>query len=288
MKYTTNSKKLTFKFFNYKWARVPAWAKATEPVYLRWYVTRYGYKNFNGLKKFLADKTSVCEAGCGLARDSGWFARANPRSHILAVDQSREAIREAKKMLAKFPNCTTLVADITRFSVDRKFDFISCDQVMHHTPDPGKTLRHLYGKLRPGGVLNFSVCRKKNAYRDLVDDLIMERAKTMTPRALWQFAHIVTKFAKALYDLNVKNVSFDNKRYENLQRFVHNQVFRAWYNPDIPFELSVSSNYDWFCGNPRFNATEVRKNILSHISGFKILRFFEDDAVISVSLKKLR
>jgi len=286
--YKTNSKPLTFNFFNYKWRRVPTWARATEPVYRKWYLDRYGYKNMDGLRKFLVDKKFICEAGCGLARDSKMFAEANPHAQILAADQSRQALLQAKKTLAPYANCKTMIVDITRFPVKQTFDFISCDQVIHHTPNPGDTLRHLYAKLNVGGVLNFSVCKKKNKYRELVDDLIMERAKTMRPSVLWEFARKVTEFAKALYDLRISNVAFGKKRYENLQRFVHNHVFRAWYNPDIHFELSLSSNYDWFCGNPRLSAQEVRKNMLGKISHFNVLRFIEDDAVISVSLKKLK
>src|SRR3989338_3729265 len=99
----TTDKKLTFKYFNYKWARVPTWARATDHIYEAWYINRYGYKNHAGLKKFLSDKKSICEAGCGVARDSKMFAEANPHAKILAVDQSKEAIQTAKATLSKFP-----------------------------------------------------------------------------------------------------------------------------------------------------------------------------------------
>lgn len=283
----TVNKKLTFKYFNYKWGRVPTWARATDHIYEQWYLTRYGYKNHAGLKKFLKDKKSILEAGCGVGRDAKMFAEANPDARIVGVDQSEEALRIAKKSLKTFPGWSELRADITTFKTKEKFDFISCDQVVHHTPNPGKTLSNLGGKLNPGGILNFSVCRKKNEYRDLVDDLIMLKARDMKPEDLWGFSRVVTEFAKALYELDIKPVKFKGRKYESLQRFVHNQVFRAWYDPKIAFELSVSSNYDWFSSNPRFTATEVKTDILSHIEGFKILRFHEDDAVISVSLKKL-
>lgn len=284
----TTDKSLTFKFFNYKWARVPTWARATDHIYEEWYMKRYGYKNHAGLRKFLKNKKTICEAGCGVGRDSKMFAEAAPHAMILAVDQSKDALKMAAKTLSKFPNAATARTDITTFKVPGSFDFISCDQVIHHTPNPGKALKALYRKLNPGGILNFSVCRKKNEYRDLVDDLLMEKGREMTPAALWKFSRTVTKFAKALYDLHINNVTFRGRKYPSLQRFVHNQVFRTWYDPKIPFELSVSSNYDWFSSNPRFSAKEVRTKILPHISGYKIVRFFEDDAVISVSLKKLR
>ena len=67
----TVNKKLTFKYFNYKWGRVPTWARATDHIYEQWYLTRYGYKNHAGLKKFLKNKKSILEAGCGLPTRCG-------------------------------------------------------------------------------------------------------------------------------------------------------------------------------------------------------------------------
>lgn len=240
----------------------------------------------NGLKRFLKDKNYILEAGCGLARDSAMFSDANPEANVLGVDQSASAIKVARKYLKKWKNCKVERADITNFASPNKFDFISCDQVIHHTPDPGKTLAHLYKKLNPGGIINFSVCRKKSKAREFADDLIMDHAPKMSPEELWNFSIMVTKFAKSLHELGIKDVSFEGKKYGNLQFFIHNHLFRVWYRPDIPFDLSVSNNYDWFSGNPRFNAEEVRSKMLSKVPGCSILRFFEDDATISVSLKK--
>ena len=280
-------KNLTFKFFDFKWAKVPHWASETETMYRKWYLERYGYKSMAGLKFFLGDKQHILEAGCGLARDSKMFAEANPGAQILAVDQSVSALKAAARTLGESKNCQIQQADITSFSPDHNFDFISCDQVLHHTPEPGKTLRHLFNLLNKKGVLNFSVCRKKNKYRDLADDLIMARAAAMKPEELWEFSRTVTHLGKALYDLDIRGVKFENKKYPSLQRFIHDNLFRCWYNPDIDFELSVSSNYDWFSNNPRFNAHEVKSKIMKFIKSYKILRFYEDDATVSVSLKKL-
>src|SRR3989344_1510808 len=251
-------KKITFNFFDYKWKKVPTWGVATEDMYRRWYLVRYGYRNLAGLKKFLNDKSLILEAGCGLARDSKMFAELNPNAHIVAADQSLQALHVARTTLKSFPNTEVMRADITDFAYPCKFDFISCDQALHHTPVPSEILRHLYDHLAPGGVLNFFVCRQKKQYPEFVDDKIMDRARTMSPSELWKFSEVVTRLGEELYKLKIKNINFQGNQYENLQRFVHNQVFRCWYNPSIPFELSLSSNYDWFSGNPRFNASEVR------------------------------
>ena len=64
-----------------------------------WTVVSYplGYKNHAGLKKFLKDKKSILEAGCGVGRDAKIFAEANSDARIVGVDQSEEALRIAKK-----------------------------------------------------------------------------------------------------------------------------------------------------------------------------------------------
>ncbi len=280
-------KRVTFGFFDYKWQRVPNWAGDTEEIYRNWYLQRYGYETIDGLRQFLKDKKRILEAGCGLARDSKMFAECNSKAEIVAMDQSPAALKIARQTLKPFKNCHVVRADITNFKHDRLFDFISCDQVLHHTPNPTETLSHLYRCLESGGVLNFFVCRKKNALRDVVDDLIMDHARTMTPQELWEFAEAVTYFAKALHDLGIPDVGFKETKYESLQRLVHNQVFRCWYNPAIDFDLSVSSNYDWFSGNPRFNAEEVKEMMRDGLGQHQVLRFYEDDASISVSIKKL-
>lgn len=280
-------KGITFNFFDFKWKMVPIWGQATEAIYRKWYLQRYGYQTEASLKEFLSDKEFILEAGCGLARDSKFFAELNPNAHIVAMDQSPSALEVARQELTSFKNCVVVHGDITSFEYPNLFDFISCDQVLHHTPEPILTLRHLYNHLVPGGVLNFFVCRKKNKYRDLVDDLIMDRARTMTPEELWKFSEEVTRFGQALYGLDIKNIQFEGKAYEDVQRLVHNNLFRCWYNPNIGFDLSVSSNYDWFSGNPRFNAREVRSLMGHGLGPHKVLNFYEDDASISVSVRKL-
>ena len=110
----------------------------------------------------------------------------------------------------------------------------------------------------------------------------MEHARTLSPSKLWEFAEVVTRFGEALYELIIENVSFGGKNYLNLQRFIHDQVFRCWYNPDIDFDLSVSSNYDWFSENPRFNSNEVKAMMSQGLGPYEVMRFYKDDATISV------
>jgi len=190
MKLDITKKYLTFKFFDYKWYRLPNYARDTKRFYRKWYLKRYG----NNLKKFLKDKQWILDAGCGMGRDSNFFAELNPDAHIVAVDQSPTAVNATKKYV---PTCKVIKADITKMKLKERFDFISCDQVIHHTPNPNKTLINLMKHLNKEGIINFSVCRKKNKYRDFADDVLMNNGRKMTPRQLWEFSDPVTQFGKA-------------------------------------------------------------------------------------------
>jgi len=282
------SNKSTFKFFNYKWKKVPLWAEKTESKYIKWYLTRYKYNNKKTFKNFLSDKFLIMEAGCGLARDSKLFSELNPKSKIYAIDQSYNAIKYAKIYLKNVHNVNFIKGDITKkILIREKFDFISCDQVLHHTPHPDKTLRNLFKNLKSGGYLNFFVCKKKNEFRDFVDDHIMNYTKNLSPSELWNFSIKITEFGKALYELGINNIKFKNKKYKNIQNFVHYNNFRCWYDSGIDFNLSVSSNYDWFSNNPRYNKLEVKKFMDKGLGKYKLISIYEDNASISCSIQKI-
>ena len=128
MKALTTKKELTFKFFDYKWKRLPNYAEHTKSFYKEWYLKRYGHTE-RSLEKFLCKQEDILDAGCGMGRDSNFFAELNPNANILAVDQSPTAIMATLDYLPL--NCKVSRKDITTMKLKEKFDFISCDQVIH-------------------------------------------------------------------------------------------------------------------------------------------------------------
>ena len=52
------------------------------------------------------------------------------------------------------------------------------------------------------------------------------------------------------------------------------------------FDLSVSSNYDWFSNNPRYSKLDVM-NFLKQVKGLKVKNVYEDDACVAVVAKKV-
>ena len=287
-KYSRIQNRNTFRFFNYKWKKVPQWASKTEKDYVKWYLKRYNFTTIKKLKNFLKNKMAILDAGCGLGRDSKLFAKLNTKAKVYGCDQSLTSLKYARKKLKKYKNLQFFQQDITRkFEIEEKFDFISCDQVLHHTPSPGKTLKNLFSMLNKNGYLNFFVCKKKNSFRDFIDDQIMHHFRDKSPQELWKFSKICTLFAKALYELKINNIKFQSKKYNNLQEFIHYNSFRTWYNPNIAFDLSLSSNYDWFSNNPRYSQEEIKNIAKKSLKKFKFISIVEDNASISIMVKKI-
>lgn len=278
-----------FKFFNYKWKRVPEWAESTESIYRDWYLKKYNFKTAAALRKFLSTRTKCVDMGSGLGRDVKFFRELAPKLDITAVDQSAPALRTLKK---NYPSIHTEKLDITnrkevigRLGAD--FDFISCDQVLHHTPNPLAVLQTFAKLMKRDGIVHFFVCNKKNPYRDLVDDVLMHHARNLSPQRLWKFSETVTLLGKELHEIHTGKVKFKNKQYPSLQNFVHNQIFRCWYNPNLPFELCVSSNYDWFSNNPRYSVSEVEDWMQKLKGTFELVNLYSDDASVAVVARKL-
>lgn len=86
-----------FKFFNYKWSRVPEWAETTEKIYREWYLRKYNFKSVSGFKSFLKSRSKCADIGSGLGRDVKFFRELAPNLQITAVDQSAPALKTLKK-----------------------------------------------------------------------------------------------------------------------------------------------------------------------------------------------
>jgi SAM-dependent methyltransferase len=278
-----------FKFFNYKWERVPTWGESTEDIYRKWYLKKYNFVNEKAFSKFLCKKTKCVDIGAGLGRDVKFFRELAPELDITAVDQSATALNVLKK---NNPTIKIAELDITDSemlinTLETNFDFISCDQVLHHMPNPEEVLNSFAKLLKPSGILHFFVCRKKNEFRDIVDDTLMHHSRNLTPERLWQFAETVTMLGKELHEIHKGEIHFKKRKYPSLQNYVHNQVFRCWYNPDVPFELCVSSNYDWFSNNPRYTLEDIEKWMNNLVGSLKLLNIYSDDASIAVVAQKV-
>jgi SAM-dependent methyltransferase len=244
--------------FAFKWRKIGAsygHDAATRTQRQQWYLDRFGFETRGELFAFLGSKV-VLDAGTGSGVDSAMFAEAE--ATVVSVDLSLEAAKAAYGHLGSRPNVHVLQADIGSLPfAPEAFDYISSDQVLHHTPNTEEAFGSLVPLLRPGGRIAIYVYRRKAPLREFTDDYVRSYATRMTPEECYELCRRITLLGKALSDLDVRVDVPEDIPYlgiesgsEDVQRFVYWNVLKCFWNDDYDFETNVIVNFDWY--HPRF------------------------------------
>ena len=246
--------KQTHDSFSGKWERKPDFGheEASKEIYVNWYLERYGHGDLDGLRAFLSDKGNVLDAGTGTGRDTLLYSE-HCDGEVFGIDVST-AINAAYAQVNERPNAHLAQADLTQLPYPADFfDFIACDQVMHHTPDTHAAFKALLRHLKPGGEIAFYVYKKKAPIREFCDDFLRDRYVGGSEEECYEFSQAMTHLGKALSDLNIEfEVPEDIPILEikagkhNLQRFIYWHIFKCYWNDQLDFETNVMTNYDWY------------------------------------------
>jgi len=238
----------------------------------------------------------ILDAGTGAGRDAANFSD-NCTGTVFGVDTAWHALHEAMKQRreSKSQRFVELVhADINRLPFpDGFFDFVNCDQVIHHTPDPRKTFENLKKKLKVGGQIATYVYRKKSAIREFVDDYVREQIKDKSFDEALRVCEPFTKLGKAFSDLkatvtipdDIPELGIQKGTYD-VQRFLHWNVMKCFWNDEFDFFTNNVVNADWyhpvFCF--RYTPEEFRAWFAD---GWEILAWDEQEAGISCRARRL-
>lgn len=282
----------TVQSFDQKWARHRYYREHTRRFYTDWYLQRYGFKDFSGLKRFLADKKLILDAGTGAGRDAANFAEHSD-AIVYAVDTSRDALQIAAEEL-KNPRIGFVHADLHRLPFrDAFFDFINCDQVIHHTPDPRAAFGCLAKKLKTNGVICCYVYKKKAALREFADNHVRSQLSKLPIDDALKACEAITRLGQSLAALNVTleveediDVLGIKKGKLDLQRFVHWNLLKCFWNDEFDFFTNNIINFDWYHPEHchRFEPEEFRAWF---DSGWEIEAWDVQDAGMSCRARKL-
>lgn len=242
----------TVDSFSWKWQKATGYRTSTIAHYTKWYLDRYGFQSEARLADLLRGKTRILDAGTAHGRDAAMYAR-NSTATVFGLDISA-GIRNAYRDLRDVPTLHLVQGDLTRLPfAPAFFDFIGCDQVIHHTPDTRASLFHLVDHLAPGGHIAFYVYRKKGPIREFCDDYIRARTVGMPPEEVLEISEAITKLGKALTDLHVTvDVPEDipilgiKAGPQDIQRFIYWNVFKCYYNDTMDWDSNVITNFDWY------------------------------------------
>lgn len=139
---------------------------------------------------FLDAPFRLLEAGCGTGHGAMQAALARPHASVTAIDFTLASIAYAAMMAERLgaANVRFLRMDLHDLpQLEESFDYVRCIGVLHHLPDPIRGAKALVSRLRPGGIVRFSVysrlsrrelVRLRGKYDlrpDLTDDEARER-----------------------------------------------------------------------------------------------------------------
>jgi SAM-dependent methyltransferase len=246
----------TVKSFKDKWNNNPTILfKETldeNSEIFKWLNYRNGFKDGEEFRRYLSNKKRILDAGCGNGRVTALLEQySNKDSEIIGIDIASADV--AKDNLSSFTNVKIFQKDLMGDLKDLgKFDFIYCQEVLHHTKSPEKSFGNLCKILLPGGEIAIYVYKKKAPVREYVDDFIREKISEMSYEDAIKICDQITELGKKLSEMNVKiqvpNVDIlEIKEGEyDLQRFVYYFFMKCFWNKDYSFQENSVINYEWY------------------------------------------
>jgi len=257
-----------------------------------WFLKLYGLESEDILKKFLSDKKVILDAGCGVGYKAAWFAELNPNSLVIGMDFS-ESVYQAAELYKEIPNLIFIRGDIAHTCFkENSLDFINCDQVIHHTEDPQKTLNHFQSLIVSNGVINVYVYAKKAVPREMLDDHFRNLCKEVSKDDLWKLSEQLTELGKRLSELNLKfecpEIPLLNiKGGEiDIQRFIYWNFMKIFWNKELGYHNSVLTNYDWYSPANAYRYSQTEFEEMIKIAQLKSEFFRTEAACYTARLRK--
>jgi len=218
-----------------------------------WVLGRNGFASPAALGAYLADKGRVLDAGCGNGRVTALLRQLSSPASTEVVGIDLVAAEIARRNLANESNVRFAQKDLLGDLVDLgHFDFIYCQEVLHHTADPQRAFANLCGLLAPGGEIAIYVYRTKAPVREFVDDYVRGRISGMAYEDASAHCREITELGKALAESGakvkvpaVRVLGIEAGEYD-VQRFLYHFFAKCYWNPGVSFDENVMINYDWY------------------------------------------
>lgn len=284
----------TERVFSEKWTQANQLEEVDKLFQFQrdWFLALYGFNSEADLAGYLQCKPVIVDAGCGLGYKAAWFAELAPQSLVIGLDIS-EAAYLAAQNFQHIPNLFFHRCDIAHTPLlAGSVDFVVCDQVIHHTEKPEETFAHLASLLIAGGQFACYVYATKALPRELVDDYFRMRTHQVSDDQMWELSSQVTELGRRLSDLKVE---FDCPEIPllgikggkiDIQRFIYWNFLKCFWKEEWGFELSRTTNYDWYAPSNAFRYSREQYLELIHKNDLEITYFHEEEACYSGRFQK--
>ncbi len=218
-----------------------------------WILTRNGWKTQTDLSNFLKDKNTILDAGCGNGRVTALMAmNRNNNAKVTGIDLTAADV--AAENLQGVSNLSFYTKDLMADNSDiGTFDFIYCQEVLHHTNDPYHSFSNLVkNNLADKGTIAIYVYKKKAPIREFTDDYIRDKIGNMPYEEAMKHCDQITNFSKNIsaienefYCPEVEILGIPAGNYTP-QRFIYHFFMKCFWNNELEFEQNSAINYDWY------------------------------------------
>ncbi len=282
----------TRRSFKEKWENSPDAAFAstlTEGSNIQnWILKRNGFSSLEGFGEFLKGKGRVLDGGCGNGRVTALMASvAGADTQIVGIDLNADKV--AAENLKDADNVSffnaDLLGDLSRIG---KFDYIYCQEVLHHTENPQLGFNNLVGQLNDGGEIAIYVYRKKAPVREYVDDFIRDAIKDLPYEGGMEVSAQIAELGKRLseIDATIKTPEIPilgiPEGEHHIQRFFYHFFMKAFWNPELSEHDNVVVNFDWYHPSTCSRHTIEEVESWYTAANVKITRSYEDEYGITI------
>ena len=269
----------TARSFRDKWEQNPTLALAQtldeRSEIFRWILGRNGFRDSGELRAFLAGKARVLDAGCGNGRVTALLRTHSDAGETEVVGIDLVAADVARRNLERFPNVKVLQKDLLGELGDLgRFDFIYCQEVLHHTADPERAFRNVASLLAPGGEIAIYVYARKAPVREFVDDYVRARVAELPYEEVIRVSEQITALGKSLAEAkaeievpDIPVLGIAAGRYD-VQRFVYHFFMKCFWNPELNFHDNAVINYDWY--HPQLCSRHTLEEVRTWFAGLEL------------------
>ena len=247
----------THKSFDDKWHKNKglAFDNTLDPKseIFKWITQRNGFANGDELRRYLSTKKRILDAGCGNGRVTALLRTYSDPATTAVVGIDLTAADVAAENLREYKNVDFFTKDLLGDLEDLgKFDYIYCQEVLHHTGNARKGFDNLVKLLQKGGEIAIYVYKKKAPAREFVDDYVREKINGMSYEEAMHHCRQITELGKVLSEQNIKlqipavDILQIEKGEYDLQRFIYHFFAKAFWNNEFSFEDNAVINYDWY------------------------------------------
>jgi SAM-dependent methyltransferase len=208
----------------------------------RWILERNGFRSRAEFSAYLAGRQRILDAGCGNGRVTALLRDlASDHAEIVGIDLvgadvARENFRGVERVRFETRD---LIGDLSGLG---QFDFIYCQEVLHHTSDPAGAFSNLRDLLAPGGEMAIYVYKQKAPAREHIDDYVRNKIASLPYDEAMKLCTQITDFGKSLAEagvrVNVPSVELlgiEAGDYD-VQRLIYHFFAKCYWNPDLSYQ----------------------------------------------------